>query len=103
MNKFNYEQVACKMEELNAVFTSFMECLKKMDEKYTEGIAVDTDSALYGGKASSMKHRWDEFVLSFDSLFNKEFTDLYSTVQTVAINYKTMENYAVFEANKDAS
>ena len=72
MQTFDYEQVSTKMEQLKVVFEDFAKRLDTMDKKYTEEIAVSSDSALYGSKADKVISHWNHFGCSF-SYFDKDF------------------------------
>ena len=90
MQSFDYEQVSTKMEQLKIVFTDFSKRLDTMDKKYTEGIAVDANSALYGSKADKVISHWNHLARSF-SYFEKEFTELYDLVKAVASKNRSFE------------
>ena len=73
-----------------------------MDKKYTEGIAVSSDSALYGSKADKVISHWNHLARSF-SYFDKEFTELYDLVQTVAKKNRAFEEEVAEIANSTSS
>jgi hypothetical protein len=102
MQTFDYEQVSTKMEQLKVVFEDFAKRLDTMDKKYTEGIAVSSDSALYGSKADKVISHWNHLARSF-SYFDKEFTELYELVQTVAKKNRAFEEEVAGIANSTSS
>lgn len=102
MQTFDYEQVSTKMEQLKVVFEYFAKRLDTMDKKYTEEIAVSSDSALYGSKADEVISHWKRFTCSFSD-FDTEFTELYELVQTVAKKNRALEEEVAGIANSTSS
>ncbi len=94
MEKFNYDNVSVKMNELSRVFSDLMQMLDTLDTELNDNVSIGDEAAIHGVAASQLLTSWNACSDSFVN-FRSEFDGLCNLVTQVGQNNVSFEEAAI--------
>ena len=91
--KFDYEKVKAKMNEIEEYFQLFEKNIKYVNDIISEKINVGYSSAVQGEVGNKILKFWEENAQTFDQ-FHNNFCDWSNAVTQISMNNQTLESDA---------
>jgi hypothetical protein len=94
MEKFNYDNVSAKMNDLSRVFSDLMQVLDTLDAELNDNVSIGDQAAIHGVAATQLLNSWNSCSDTFVH-FKSNFDGLCSLVAQVGQNNVSLEEAAI--------